>query len=584
MSTHDGPGTGTAAQLESALAEIRAIQDANWPAEVPREVEYPAGTDGIVEYLWHWADTKPGSLAIIFYGREITYAELDELSDRFAGWLLQQGAKAGDRVGVHLPNCPQFTIAMLGILKIGAVHVPVNPLFREHELRHELTDASVTILLTADTTARVVGAIRSDTDLRRVATTNPADMLVDTPPVAPPFPVTPGAKPSDDWSEIVAADRAPRRPSDPDALAALNYTGGTTGQPKGCEHTQAHMLYTAATATVATGAQPGERDVRAIAFLPVFWIAGEDLGILLPLVNGGAAILFTRWDAAAVLDAIDRYQATDLVGTVDNCVELLVHPDFDGAKLASLVSVMGTSFVTKLSPEIRARWRGAAGQTLREASFGMTETHTMDTFTLGFQHDDADLHSEPVFCGIPLPGTDILIVDEQYRPVAVGEQGEIILRSPSILTRYYGRPEATAESLVDGWLRTGDVGRLDERGALHYLARSKEMIKTNGMSVFPAEVESILLLHPDIGSAAVVPRPDTDKGQVAAAFVTLAPGAETGASPAGEDALRSWAKNNMAVYKVPDVTILDEMPMTATGKVRKGVLLDQVLDQVQEQE
>lgn len=204
----------------------------------------------------------------------------------------------------------------------------------------------------------------------------------------------------------------------------------------------------------------------------------------------------------------------------------------------------------------------------------MTETHTLDTFTLGFQDNDADLHSEPVFCGMPMPGTDILIVDEDYRPVPVGESGEIILRSPSVLTGYYGRPEATAGALVGGWLCTGDMGRIDSGGALHYLGRNKEMIKTNGMSVFPAEVESLLLLHPDIASAAVVPKPDPDKGQVAAAFVTLEEGAETAPGPAGAEALRAWAAENMAVYKVPEVTILDEMPMTATGKVRKGVLFE----------
>ncbi|MEJ6550248.1 AMP-binding protein [Corynebacterium sp. USCH3] len=558
--------------LEAALAEVRAVQDSNWPAEVPRTVSYPAGTDGIVEYLWHWADTRPDDEAIIFYGRTVSYSEYDELSDRFAGWLLAHGVQPGDRVGVHLPNCPQFNIAMLGILKAGAVHVPINPLFREHELRHELNDAGVTVLLTDVESADLVDAVRPDTAVRHVATTGLSDMLTDTPPVAPPFPVAPGT--SADWGEIISSDRAPRRPSDPDALAALNYTGGTTGLPKGCEHTQGHMLYTAASGTVGTGRQVGEHPVRAIAFLPVFWIAGEDLGILLPLVNGGTSILFTRWDATAVLDAVERHRATDLTGMVDNDLEILDHPQFDRKKVSSLVSVLGISFATKLNPAIRARWREAAGQTLREASYGMTETHTLDTFTLGFQEDDADLHSDPVFCGMPLPGTDILIVDEAGQPVAPGESGEIILRSPSVLTCYHNNPEATAEAFLDEWLRTGDVGSIDAGGALHYLARNKEMIKTNGMSVFPAEVEAILRLHPDIATAAVVPRSHPEKGQVAAAFVTLTDDADIGHDTAGEEALHSWAALNMAGYKVPVVTIIDEMPMTATGKIRKGDLFE----------
>ena len=571
--TADTPTASTTPTvLDAAIAEVRAVQERNWPSQVPRTVSYPAGTDGIVEYLRHWADTRPGEPAIIFYGRTITYAEYDELSDRFAGWLLAQGVQAGDRVGVHLPNCPQFNIAMLGILKVGAVHVPINPLFREHELRHELNDAGVTVLLTDVESAQIVEEIRPDTGVRHVATTGLSDMLTDTPPLAPPFPVSPGA--SDDWNEILSSERAPRRPSDPDALAALNYTGGTTGLPKGCEHTQGHMLYTAASGTVGSGRQVGEFPMRTVSFLPIFWIAGEDLGILLPLVNGGASILFTRWDATAVLDAVERHQATDFSGMVDSALELLDHPEFSRDKVSSLVSVLCISFVTKLNPQIRRRWKDAAGQTLREASYGMTETHTLDTFTLGFQDGDADLHSEPIFCGMPLPGTDILIVDEDGRPVPLGQNGEIILRSPSILTCYYNNPEATEKAFIDGWLRTGDVGSIDEGGTLHYRARNKEMIKTNGMSVFPAEVETIMRLHPDIDTVAVVPRSHPEKGQVAAAFVTLTEDADTEHGAAGEEALHAWAKLNMAGYKVPVVTIIDEMPMTTTGKIRKGDLFE----------
>jgi long-chain acyl-CoA synthetase len=153
----------------------------------------------------------------------------------------------------------------------------------------------------------------------------------------------------------------------------------------------------------------------------------------------------------------------------------------------------------------------------------------------------------------------------------VGTSGEIIVRSPSILTGYYGRPDATAETIRDGWLHTGDVGRLDEWGALHYLARAKEMIKTNGMSVFPSEVEALLRLHPAIRSVSVVPRPDRAKGQVAVAFVVV------DGSTASED-LRAWAKDNMAGYKVPDFVVVDQLPMTATGKVRKGDLLDRAAE------
>ncbi|MER5391475.1 AMP-binding protein [Saccharopolyspora sp. NPDC002686] len=554
---------------DAALAEVRELQVANWPDQVPRTVEYPVEVPGLPEYLRHWAATRPDTVAISFYGRDITYAEYDELSDRFAGWLVERGVVPGDRVGVFLGNCPQFLIAMVGILKAGAVHVPINPMFRGHELRYELEDAGVTVLLAQDSFADLVESVRGDTGLRHVAFTGLADLITAEPDVAVPFDLTAARS---DWAEISTSARAEARPSDPDALAALNYTGGTTGLPKGCEHTQRHMVYTAATASVAGGKQVGDSGVVSLNFLPVFWIAGEDFGVLKPLVNGQQLVLMTRWDPATAVSLVERHGVTDLVATVDNYVELMDLPGFDGARLSSLRNALAVSFVLKLTPEVRARWREATGGVLREASYGMTETHTADTFTLGFQDGDRDLHADPVFCGLPVPGTDVLIVDDSGDPVPVGTSGEIIVRSPSILTGYYGRPDATAETIRDGWLHTGDVGRLDEWGALHYLARAKEMIKTNGMSVFPSEVEALLRLHPAIESVSVVPRPDRAKGQVAVAFVVLSEGGAT------SDDLCAWAKDNMAGYKVPDFVLVEQLPMTATGKVRKGELLDRAAE------
>ncbi|MBM7367727.1 AMP-binding protein [Gordonia hydrophobica] len=531
------------AAREAALARIRARQSESWPDDVAREFEYPAGAATMVDHLRHWAAVRPDSIAITFAGRDLTYAEYDEASDRFAGWLESVGVASGDRVGVHLPNCPEFPIAMLGILKLGAVHVPVNPIFKAFELQHELADAQVSVLLTAPDQRDLVDSVLAQTVVRVVATTA-------------------------DWDDIMAAPRAQPRPADPDALAALNYTGGTTGMPKGCEHTQRHMAYTAATATLATGTGLGDPSSVSMNFLPIFWIAGEDFGIIAPLLNGQRVVLLSRWDAAAVVDQIERYAVTGLVATVDNYLEILDLPDLDPAALRSLTSTLAVSFVTRLDPDIRARWRASVGSVLREASYGMTETHTADTFTLGFQDDDRDLHADPVFCGLPVPGTDILIVDDDGVPVPLGETGQIILRSPSILTRYLDNPQATADTIRDGWLHTGDVGKLDEWGALHYLARTKEMIKINGMSVFPSEVEALMRHHDGIEAISVVPRPDPDRGQVPVAFVV------TASDGPDETELVAWAREHIATYKVPEVILVDALPMTATGKIRKGDLLE----------
>ncbi|KXO94006.1 AMP-binding protein [Tsukamurella pseudospumae] len=560
--------TDGAAALDAAAEEIRALRLRNWPAQVPRTVEYPAGAPAMVEHLRHWAQQRPDTVAIAFYGREVTYAEYDDLSDRFAGLLAEYGVRPGDAVGVYLGNCPQFAIAMLGILKLGAVHVPVNPLLKGRELQHELEDAGVGVLLAQTDLLDLVQSVRAQTPVHTVIATAVGDLLDGTAPFAdalPPFDTAPD--PRSDWHRVAAVAPAPIRGSDPDALAALNYTGGTTGLPKGCEHTQRHMAYTAATATLAGGAPVGDPVAVGLNFLPVFWIAGEDFGILKPLINGQTVVLLTRWDPVAVAALVARYAVTDLVGTVDNYVELMELPGFDGAAFGTVVNPLAVSFVLKLTPELRARWRGLTGGTLREASYGMTETHTADTFTLGFQDDDRDLTADPVFCGLPVPGTDILIVDADGAPVPVGGTGEIVVRSQSILTAYHRRPQATAEAIRDGWLHTGDVGRLDEWGAVHYLARTKEMIKVNGMSVFPSEVEALLKDHPAIGAVSVVPRPDARKGQVPLAFVVA-----EGRVDVAE--LRAWSRENMAAYKVPDFVVVDSLPMTATGKIRKGDLFE----------
>lgn len=555
----------------SYLEDLRARQQRSWPRGVPREVAPPLGEVPVTDYLRHWARQAPHRRAIVFYGSEITYAELDEASDRFAGWLDGVGVGAGDRVGVLLPNCPQFVIAMMGILKLGAVHVPVNPMFQQHELRHELADAGVEVLVADTESLPLVRQVCSDTPLREVLATSPVDLLPTDPALPLPESLRATAAGSQ-WSQVMASPRAERRDVDVDALAALNYTGGTTGVPKGCEHTQRHMLYTALTAGAARPPRQREDPDVYLCYVPIFWIAGEDMGILVPLVHGATVVLLARWNPAAVLRAVERYRVTDMVGTVDNYVELMEHPDFAGYDLSSLDNARSMSFLRKLTPELRRRWAEAVGEhsVLREAAYGMTETHTADTITYGFADGDHDLRSEPVFCGLPVPGTEFMVVDpETGEPLPLGERGAIVIRTPSLLTGYWQRPEATTEAVREGWLRTGDIGLVDEDGCLHFLGRSKEMIKVSGMSVFPSEVEALLARHPDVLGAAVVPMPHAHKGQLPLAFVQPVPGAGL-----ATQTLTAWAQQNMAAYKVPRFVLVPELPMTATGKIKKGELLD----------
>ena len=459
------------------------------------------------------------------------------------------------------------------------------------ELRHQLADSGASHLIAHPQSRSLVEAALSQIDdtidvtwtdpaaVFAASTSNAVSDDASNPAVTSsedlPHPV-PAPEEAGDWERVLASEPLESVPADPDRLASLNYTGGTTGLPKGCEHTLGHLAYTAVSAMAGLATAPGRDRTVCLGFLPMFWVAGENFGLLLPIYAGGEVAIMARWHPQAALRTIADRGVTQIVSPADGYVELidlLKTDEFVDTDLSSLEVCQAVSFVRKLDTELRSQWREATGTILREASYGMTETHTSDSFTLGLQGGDRDLQAEPVYCGFPVPGTDIVIVDIDLNPVPVGEIGEILVRSPSVTTGYWKNAKATADTLIDGWLRTGDTGRFDDQGALTYLARTKEMIKVNGMSVFPAEVESLLRAHPGIDTVAVAPRDDVDRGQVPVAFITTAEGADV-----DRGSLTAWAKENMAVYKIPEFVIVDGMPMTATGKIRKTVLLEELLE------
>ena len=553
------------------VARLRTLWAQHWPADVPSEPHYPFGEILLTDYLRRWAAVQPDKPAVIFYGATITYAELDHQSDRFAALLAQHGVRRGDRVAVFLPNCPQFIIAFYGLLKLGCIHVPVNPMFREHELLYELEDTGAVAILAQDQLMELVRTVLPRTQLRSVFVTSIVEMLPDAPTLPAPESARQAKRVCVDAIDLLPAllavsGRPPAVDVGLNDVAALNYTGGTTGMPKGCVHTQRDMIYTAATTcTCANGSTAA--DVM-LNFHPVFWIAGENSGVIFPIFVGCTLVLLARWDPLAWIEAVERYRVTAAGLLVDNAVAIMEHPSAAGRDLSSLRRTRVSSFVKKLNHAYRRRWRELTGTVMIEAAWGMTETHTCDTFTAGQQEDDYDLNSQPIFVGLPVPGTDFKITDfETGAILPLGTEGEIVVRSPSMLKSYWNKPEATAASLRDGWFYTGDIGLLDEDGFLHFLGRRKEMLKVNGMSVFPAEIEALLGQHPAVIGSGVIGREDAARGQAPVAFVLADP--QSGLT---EDALVRWCRDNMATYKVPAVHIVDALPMTATGKVKKEEL------------
>jgi acyl-CoA synthetase (AMP-forming)/AMP-acid ligase II len=553
---------------EEIRLEYRRRVAANWPEALPREPFYPAGKAPLTAYAKHWAATRPDAPALHYYGTAISWSRLDELSDRLAALLARHGISPGDRVALCLPNCPQYTIAFLGILKAAAIVVPVNPLVKAIEFAHYLQDSGAAALIVLDR-LHDIAAAAGPPALTWV--TGLADFL----PAVPAFAIPPGTdaprlvpEGTQDLLPALAAETGapPVVTIGWDTVAALNYTGGTTGLPKGCVHTHGDKVYTAACGNTFLTIHGG--DTSLLNFLPMFWIAGEDGGLLMPLVSGRPVVQLTRWDAGAVLAAIAHYHVGTVHLLADSAVELLAHPDATPAGLASLRDVTVSSLVKILDADLRARFFALTGCVLREAAYGMTETNTMDSFTYGFQDDNRDLTSDPVFVGLPVPETEFAIADfvsGDFLPL--GESGEIRVRSPALLKSYWNKPEATADALADGWLRTGDMGRIDEWGCLHYLGRRKEMLKVNGMSVFPTEIEALLARHGQVLASGVVGRADAKTGQVPVAFVTLVPGAALTA-----ESLSAWCRANMAGYKVPEIRVVDALPMTGTGKVKRSEL------------
>ncbi len=554
------------------FAQLDALQRQRWPEGVPLSVEYPLGEITLGEILRTWAQRQPDKAAVVYYGATMSYRELDERSDRHAALLASLGVKPGDRVAVMLGNCPQYHVAFYGALKLGAVHVPVNPLFKQAELLYELNDSGAQTLIVIDQLVDLALAVQSETGVKRILVTSFEEAL----PAAPTLPVPESIRTGKqvppgtiDWLPALAActTAAPPLNTDLDATAALNYTGGTTGMPKGCVHTQRDMVYTAASAaTVALGTGP---DDVILNYMAMFWIAGENLGLIYPVFNGSTLVLLARWDAVAAMAAIQQYRVTRVGFVFDNAVEILDHPDAARYDFSSLKGARCSSFVKKLNPAYRARWQALTGTTIAEAAWGMTETHTSDTFTTGFQEDDFDLKGQPVFVGLPVPGTRIKICDwETGAPLPLGREGEMVVSTPSLMMGYWNKPDATAETLRGStWFRTGDIGVYDELGFLHFLGRRKEMLKVRGMSVFPTEIEALLGQHPQIIGAGVIGVPDERAGELPVAFVVARPGAGLTA-----ETLTAWCRDNMATYKVPRIRMVEALPMTATGKVKKHEL------------
>ncbi|MDN4592480.1 AMP-binding protein [Polycladomyces subterraneus] len=425
----------------------------------------------------------------------------------------------GDRVALFLQNCPQYIICHYGVQKIGAIVGPCSPMFKEWELEYEVNDLGAKVIVTLDSLYPVVAAIREKTSLERVVVTRYADFLPERPVLAFPEPV--GGRErlpeTDDLAEILRTypASAPEVEVSMGDVSLIVYTSGTTGLPKGAMLTYRNAQFKTDCLTRTFGYQ--QEDV-SLAVMPIFHIAGMLNGVNVPIYTGGTTVLMTRYTPEALMEVVERYRVNVMYTIVPMNVAIMNHPRARTVDWSSLRLNPCTSFGIQLTKEISDQWQQLTGVPLFEAAYGLSETHTVDAI----MPPDRIKYGTT---GKPTFETEIKILslEEPRRELPPGEEGEIVVKNPGVFKGYFNKPEATAETLRDGWVYTGDIGKLDEEGYLYFLGRVKEMIKCSGYSVFPEEVEQWIVRHPAVAQVAVIGVPDPVRGESVKAFIVLKP-------------------------------------------------------------
>ena len=469
--------------------------------------------------------------AIALDGLTVSYARLNELSARVAALLRSKAIGAGDRVGIMLPNVPEFAVTYYGVLRAGCVVVPMNPLLKGREVNFYLSDPEAKLLFAWHDFAEAAeeGAREAGAEAIIVA---PADFEEQLNTVEPAF-------------EVVERD-----PSD---TAVILYTSGTTGTPKGAELTHANLEHNAQVMTNLGSIVP---DDVLLGALPLFHAFGQTCALNAAIANGAALSMIPRFDPGKALEIIGRDRVTIFEGVPTMFTGMLHHPDKERFDVSSLrLCVSGGS---AMPVEVMRGFEETFGCKVLEG-YGLSETSPVASFN----HPDRE--RKPGTIGQPVMDVEMKVVDDEGNEVAQGEVGEIVIRGKNVMKGYWRRDDATAEAIRDSWFHTGDVGRVDADGYFSIVDRKKELIIRGGYNVYPREIEEVLYEHPAVREAAVVGIPDERMGEEVGAAVVLKPGQEL-----SEGELRDYLKAQLAAYKYPRrVWFLDELPKGPTGKILK---------------
>ncbi|MFS8570075.1 MAG: long-chain fatty acid--CoA ligase [Thermaerobacter sp.] len=513
----------------------------------------------------------PEHPAALFFGRPLLYRDLKQQVDRFAGALARLGVRKGDRVALMFPNCPQAVIAYYGALRLGAVVVQLSPIASARELAFQLEDSGARILATVDAVAGHTGRLLDEGRLDHLIVGRISDYLPGVLRILYPLkarregqPPPPSGPQVYDWQSLLAG-APPPPPVDIDPhedLALIQYTGGTTGTPKGAMLTHRNLVCNTLQAVAwFPGLERGRE--RILAVLPFFHVYGMTVCMNFAMATAATLLLLPRFDLDSVLKTINRYRPTLFPGAPTMYVAINNHPHVQRHDLRSIRACI--SGAAPLPVEVRERFEALTGGQLVEG-YGLTEASPVT-------------HCNPFWgevragsIGLPFPDTDCRIVDpETGEDVPLGQPGELLIRGPQVMKGYWNRPEENARALRDGWLYTGDVARMDEDGYFYIVDRLKEIIIAGGFNIYPREVEEVLYEHPAVKEAAVIGVPDPYRGETVKAFVVLKPGARATA-----DDIIAFCREHLARYKVPThVEFRDDLPKSLVGKVLRRVLAEE---------
>ncbi|MFC4409845.1 long-chain-fatty-acid--CoA ligase [Chungangia koreensis] len=552
-----------------------------YPENIPHTLQYEEMP--VQEYLTRSAKTFPDKTAIHFMGKDISYKELYESSLKFANYLKSLGVQKGDRVAIMLPNSPQSVIGYYGILYAGGIVVQTNPLYTERELQYQMKDSGAKIILAMDILYPRIMKVQQETDLENVIITGIKDYL--------PFPknlIYPFIQKKQYGFSVKVEHRGmshlftevmkvatPERIEVPfnfeEDLALLQYTGGTTGFPKGVMLTHKNLISNASMCEKwLYKIEKGEETVMGI--LPLFHVYGMTTVLILSVMQGNKMVLLPKFDVETALKTIDKQKPTIFPGAPTLYIGLLNHPDVSKYDLSSIKACVSGS--APLPVDVQDRFERVTGGKLVEG-YGLTETSPITHANFLW-----DIDRVKGSIGVPWPDTEAAILSmETGEPVPAGEKGEIAIKGPQVMKGYWKRPEDTEMSFRDGWFLTGDIGYMDENGYFYIADRKKDMIIAGGFNIYPREVEEVLYEHDAVMECVVAGVPDPYRGETVKAYIVLKEGATV-----TEEELNKFCRQHLASFKVPRLyEFRTELPKTAIGKILRRTLIEEEKNKLKEE-